>query len=668
MEKNRDRIFQEFEDFCLALPGPAEEVKKRLESWNEEVVVALKYLYANMPYSDVGNYSFDTYLDYALQGVYLWKNSPYCREMPEEIFLNYVLYHRVNEEEIRPCRTLFWKRINERIAGMGMEQACLEVNYWCAGESEYRSTDERTSSALDVYRCGFGRCGEESGFTVNALRSVGIPARQIYVPKWSHCDDNHAWVEAWCDGTWHYLGACEPEAVLDKGWFTNAASRAMVIHSRWFDTVKPENGIAGVDGMNTMYSQLGRYAKTKQITIHVEDLDGCPLKGAQVLAEVMNYAEFAPVAKLMTGADGSVTMETGLGSLHIYAGYQGEFGELIADTREEDEFWCVLGAEPEEGFWVDFDMYAPVDTAGNKCRTTPEQEEENSRRLAEAAERRRKKTEHFRPLWKDCFLGYKTERANRLMSVLSEKDRLDALPEVLMEHYEESYVYRDQYPAELFLKYIWNPRIGDEVLTKWRRSIQGYFTYEQQEDFRKTPASIWEWIEEHIVAKDDKERLSVYTTPAAALKLGVAGRESRRILFVAIARTLGIPARLNPADGAMEYWTGGAFVRVLKKRKKDAHITLIENGDTLWTCFQNWTIARAGADGFCSLKLRDAVWKDGRLEIDVEPGAYRILTSNRLPNGNILAKRYDFQIEKGESREIVMELRQAALSNISDVG
>ena len=122
-------------------------------------------------------------------------------ELPEEIFLNYVLFHRVNEEEIAPCRTFFRREIGERAEGMSLREAALEVNYWCAQEATYHCTDDRTLSALAVYRRGNGRCGEESVFTVNALRSVGVPARQVYAPKWSHCDDNHAWVEIWCDGS-----------------------------------------------------------------------------------------------------------------------------------------------------------------------------------------------------------------------------------------------------------------------------------------------------------------------------------------------------------------------------------------------------------------------------------------------------------------------------------
>ncbi|MDZ7634952.1 MAG: hypothetical protein U5L72_11235 [Bacteroidales bacterium] len=33
-------------------------------------------------------------------------------------------------------------------------------------------------------------------------------------------------MEFWADGRWHYLGACEPEPVPDRGWFTEPARRA----------------------------------------------------------------------------------------------------------------------------------------------------------------------------------------------------------------------------------------------------------------------------------------------------------------------------------------------------------------------------------------------------------------------------------------------------------
>ncbi len=51
--------------------------------------------------------------------------------------LNYVLFHRVNEEEIAPCRTFFRREIGERTEGMSFREAALEVNYWCAQEATY---------------------------------------------------------------------------------------------------------------------------------------------------------------------------------------------------------------------------------------------------------------------------------------------------------------------------------------------------------------------------------------------------------------------------------------------------------------------------------------------------------------------------------------------------
>lgn len=384
---------------------------------------------------------------------------PYVKKYPELYFLNYVLFHRTNDEEIKPCRTYFWEKIKDRIQGMSMMEAVLEINHWCAGEVMYQGTDMRTGSALEIYRSGVGRCGEEAVFVVNVLRSAGIPARPVYVPRWSHCDDNHAWVEVWCDGDWHYLGACEPEAVLDKGWFTNAASRAMMIGSRWYDRAMPDEDVIGKDGMNRIINLLGKYAKTKRITIRVEDLEGTPAGGARVQAEVMNYGEFSPVAKISADENGCISFVTGLGSLLICAVYEGTYGERVIDTRDGDEFVCTLGEEYEDELWVDFDMIAPEDTGRTKWNISKEQEEENNRRIAEEGEHCRRKIAKFQPLWKRCLYGHTMEEVEPMMAVLSEKDRRDAFPEVLEGHYQEASVYREFNPDEIYIPYVWNPRV-----------------------------------------------------------------------------------------------------------------------------------------------------------------------------------------------------------------
>ncbi|MCK7531014.1 MAG: transglutaminase-like domain-containing protein [Marinilabiliales bacterium] len=44
----------------------------------------------------------------------------------------------------------------------------------------------RTSSPMATMLSARGRCGEESTFTVAALRTAGLPARQVYTPRWAH--------------------------------------------------------------------------------------------------------------------------------------------------------------------------------------------------------------------------------------------------------------------------------------------------------------------------------------------------------------------------------------------------------------------------------------------------------------------------------------------------
>ena len=271
-----------------------------------------------------------------------------------------------------------------------------------------------------------------------------------------------------------------------------------MVSSRWYDRAMPDEDIIGQDGMNRMLNQLSRYAKTKRITICVKDLDGMPVADAIVKVDVMNYGEFSPVAQMKTGENGKVSLVTGLGSLLICGIFDGAYGERVIDTREGDEFVCTLGEEYEDELWVDFDMNAPEDTGRTRWNITFEQEEENYRRVAAEGEHCRRKIARFQPLWKRCLYGHTLEEVEPMMAVLSEKDRRDAFPEVLEGHYQEASVYREFNPEEIYIPYVWNPRVENEVLSKWRKKILGYFEKDQREAFAADPRSIWTWIEENI--------------------------------------------------------------------------------------------------------------------------------------------------------------------------
>lgn len=274
----------------------------------------IKALYNTMPYADIGGYNPSLFESFAEHGLFLREIG--LSQEDYDIFFWYVMHPRVNNEELSDCRKLFYSELAPRIKGMSKYEAALEVNCWCAENAAYRSTDDRTASALAVYSTGYGRCGEESVFAVNALRSVGIPARQVYAPWWSHCDDNHAWCEVYIDGRWHFLGACEPEPILDRGWFTAAASRAMMIHGKLFcrdSHYLPvlEKQYMMIQKGITYINCISRYAETTEVLIKVLN-GGKPEPGVQVKIDVFNMNAFRNIAVLESDDKGELSITLGL--------------------------------------------------------------------------------------------------------------------------------------------------------------------------------------------------------------------------------------------------------------------------------------------------------------------------------------------------------------------
>ena len=107
----------------------------------------------------------------------------------------------------------------------------------------------------------------------------------------------HGW-ELWCDGKWYFTGACEPLMILNKGWFTNASSRAMMVHSRLFDLFPAEGeDVIGKEGAAVMLNQTARYARVKTVSVKVTDKEGAAVKGAQVQFLVLNMGEYFPMQR-----------------------------------------------------------------------------------------------------------------------------------------------------------------------------------------------------------------------------------------------------------------------------------------------------------------------------------------------------------------------------------
>ena len=104
------------------------------------------------------------------------KEMPWASSVPEREWKNFVEPVRVNNESLDTSRVVFYKELAPRVRNLSMREAALEINHWCHEKVTYRPSDSRTSSPLATMKTSWGRCGEESTFTVAALRATGLYA------------------------------------------------------------------------------------------------------------------------------------------------------------------------------------------------------------------------------------------------------------------------------------------------------------------------------------------------------------------------------------------------------------------------------------------------------------------------------------------------------------
>lgn len=680
-----------------------------------EEAALMRFFYGTMPLRDAGEYDFQVFLSFVRHGLWLRGNVAWCADLPEDIFVNHVLYYRINSEDISENRAFFYEQLKDRLTGKALWespcQAVIEINYWCAEHAAYQASDMRTASPMTVYRSGKGRCGEESTFLVTALRSVGIPARQVYTPRWAHCDDNHAWVEVWAEGRWHFLGACEPEEVLNKGWFSHASSRALLVHSRNFSDFTGEEAeeCIGREGVTWFYNNTSSYARTRRLTVAVKDREGRAVKDALVSFEILNMGEYCSVASLAADEKGEVRLTAGLGDFHVRAQADGYFGEQIVSGARQERAEIVLSAAAAKDDWIrdvwePREIAAPEDYPMNPGIVTPEQKQRKRQRLARANKMREERIRSFyredaaarHPEEKELlrmaagnfdevlrFLE-KDENPHRkaLLHSLSAKDYLDVKAEVLEDALCGAQKVRGVWPEEFYQEYLLCPRIYYEELTAYHSFIDGYFTEAEKERFREDPEKLWAYIEAEIHYEPALDYRTICATPVGCLTLMQGNETARKILFVAVCRTLGIPARLNRVTAEPEYYAGTRFRTPGKAgageekayaggektdagtQKPSASLELQVEDGSKWIYYQTWTIGKLAGLQFVTLDYEGLRFGGNCLELTLDPGIYRLITTSRMPNGSQHAAERTFRLAGGDHREISMSLREGSMEDM----
>ena len=626
-------IVQQYDFHLSHYPIVYQETAEYLKDKDEDFCLCMQYLYGHMAPQDVLSFPADVFGGFVEATLQAYRKLDYLKTVPAEIFFPYVLYHRVNSECLDNSRGVLLTELLPYVQGKTMEQAALSVNYWCYAHATYAPADDRTLGPLGVLQRTLGRCGEESVLAVAALRSVGIPSRQCYCPRWSHCDDNHAWVEVWIDGDWHYLGACEPEPMLDRGWFTAAASRAMLVDTKcWADW----RGDLLYETVNC----TAHYTHTQTLTVQVTE-DGLPVTGAQVRFQIINYSELYTLWETQTDGDGFAHFETGKGDLLVYAQYGQKVAVCKVDLRLQDSVILSL----ESGFpeVMAVDLVPPEDSSG----AVPYEESEKHRQAlrqceAHLAARRAvfwKTAGFLRDAARNApevqaFLQddrFPQSHKEELLSTLRPKDFADISRHTLADALLSAAPARGQYPGEIFRDFVLSPRVADEMLLPQRQQIRGLFPLGFED-----PTAILAWMRKHMQIIPDCGIRNFYPSALGCLRCRQVPSFAFDMVYVTLCRAFGFAARLETHTGKAQWFDQNGVWRCISSLSPSVNLTLdIPSGGHLHYA-EHLTLALWNGDDFVTLAYPDLIVENGHT-FCLQPGLYRITATTRQIDGTASA-------------------------------
>ena len=683
---------------------------------------AMKFLYAYLPLPDMVCYSPEFFLESVDASLRAREEMPWGSQIPDREFRHFVLPLRVNNEMLDGSRPIFYEELKERVKGLTIEEAILEVNHWCHEKVTYQPSDGRTSNPLSTVSQAIGRCGEESTFTVAALRSVGIPARQIYTPRWAHTDDNHAWVEAWANGKWHFLGACEPEPVLDLGWFNMPASRGLIMTTNVFGKYDgPEEKLKETD-ITTSINVTSNYAPTGILRVRVLDDKGRPVKDASAVFSIYNYVDFYPVATRQTDSEGYTEIVCGFGDMVVWGVKDGRFG-FIKARPEDGKVWdLVIDKDGDYAGEFELDIVPP---AGSRSLplVTPEEREANDRRLAVEDSIRKSYVATFinskraediaeshgwdKEKTKEIFTkargnslvihhfldslnpGAELERGLDLLAALSEKDLRDVRADVLEDNMKFTPERGEDVSKEIFDSYLLNPRVEYEWLVPYKSFFNDHIDAGLQKEARRNPEFWVRWIKDNIVEETVYNPQGIHISPIAVWNQKRGDARSINIMFVASMRSMGIPARIDPMTGKTQYYGNDGWIDVSLEpglasggdsaasqaapRVGKGKVTLTYGGDgnvknPLY--YSHFSVHKITDGNLEFLEFDDGYGVEEVSEqLHLNPGQYMLMTGQRMSDGSVLVNGKFFPVNEGENvqQEIVLRKDSEKVSIIGSL-
>ena len=165
--------------------------------------------------------------------------------------------------------------------------------------------------------------------------------------------------------------------------------------------------------------------------------------------------------------------------------------------------------------------------------------------------------------------------------------------------------------------------------------------------------------------------------PEGVWKARVADKHSRDIFFVAAARSMGVPARIEPVAKKVQYYKDGWVdvdfeaavqsnakqgkvvasytpIKALQDPKYYSHFTIakvLDNGTLQTLDFESANGADMGTGDTWSALLKKP--------LTLDEGNYMLVTGTRMANGSVLSEISFFTVNAGKTTNIKLEMRES---------
>ena len=434
-----------------------------------------------------------------------------------------------------------------------------------------------------------------------------------------------------------------------------------------------------------------------QLVVTVVDREGNPVEGATVEFKIYNYAEFCTVVTKQTDENGETWLTSGLGCMMAYAANNGKFGFQVFKSGETDNVTIVL--DHEEGLCetLGFDMVPPV--ANPKMPEVSEEMRAENDRLGSMEDSIRnayiasckQNQQHLIAntgnkslcsIYEKSWGNYQTiadfmkyaegkgqfNKALDLLQNISDKDLRDVSLEVLIDHLD----FTADQDSELFAQYILNPRVSNEMIRPYKEEFSKFFGQEEADAFRAEPQRLIDWVKQNITINEALNIRQIPIFPTGVLKARVADSHSRDIFFVAMARSLGIAAQVNPVTGKVQYydgaWTPVDFEASEPITNATGYLDIHYEGTAVADpkYYTHFSIKKFNGSSFDLLAYdaKDPGIDDGMTLSSFDPptpldaGFYILTSGTRLSDGSVLQHSEFFTIKEGETTDINLVLRE----------